>query len=257
LPSVGREKMQTFTNDGRERFNSVVTFRNRAELNSASKTVHVFCPDSTQELCLVALALLYASTERPTMVCESLHGPFRRIQRIVSRPQALNFRAGTSLVLHYRFEGGSGLLKTDDQTWHSLMKYVRHGALHIKHIHLLVDKGFWNIADWMLGPIAVLTQTSLRNCPSQTVFTNFLAEIAKIAAPAHRWRYHGRRYESDYDSSKDPDHTTHGTVLQITIDGIRSKEQQTFVRRLEWAIRRRRRARPLFYGLDRPYTRDD
>jgi hypothetical protein len=55
------------------------------------------------------------------------------------------------LVLHYSFEGGTGSIKTDDETWHELMIRIRHVASHIEEIHLTISQGFWNLARWRDG----------------------------------------------------------------------------------------------------------
>jgi len=205
----------------------------------------------------MALALLYASMARPTMVCESFHGPFTRIQRRVCPSNGLPYRSKTNLVLHYSFDGGAGFVKTDDETWHRLMSYIRHEASWIGHIHLLIGKGFWDIANWQLGTRGVLKQNSLRNSPNPKDYPNFLTKVAKIAAPADRWKNHYLRENggSDYDENEDENYSSRGTKLKITIDGTESKEQRIFVRRLEYWIRQIRRARPRFVGRDK-YTRD-
>jgi len=248
------------TKDDRDRNDGVVTFRNRAEFNSANKSIHVFYPHTADDLCLLVLALLYASTVKPTMVCESFHGPFHRIQCTVSERHALKYDSSTTLVLHYHFEDGSGFVKTDDELWRMLMNYIHHDAPHLTSMHLMIGKGFWRFADWRLGAVAVLKQTSLRNSNRDKEYPNFLANIAKIAAPADRWMDHTYRKQPDYDKSKDLDYSSHGTALQITIDGTESEEQQDSVRDLEKAIHDLRTARPLFRSTsdyEMVYTRED
>lgn len=180
------------------------------------------------------------------MVCESFHGPFHRILRTVSKPHALKYDSKTTLVLHYHFQGGSGFIKTDDELWRILMNHIRHEASHLRDIHLIIGKSFWEIADWRLGAAAVLRQTLLRTSDNNMGYPNFLANIAKIAAPADRWMDHHYRKEPDWDASKDVDYSSHGTALRITIDCAESQEQQDFVRKLEEVIHRLRTARPLF-----------
>lgn len=172
--------------DDKKRNDDVVTFRNRADFNSASKSVHVFFPHSTDDLHLETLALLYASTAKPTMVCECLHGPFHRIQRTVSKPHAIKYDSNTTLVLHYHFEGDSGSIKTDDELLRILFNHIRHGASHLTSIHLMIGKGFWELANWRRGAAAVLGQTSLHNNDRSMGYPNVLANVAKIAAPADR-----------------------------------------------------------------------
>jgi hypothetical protein len=151
------------------------------------------------------------------------------------------------LFLYYNFEGSIDFIKTDDEIWHELMNHNRHVAFHISEMHLMISKGFWNLARWRDGVQKVLEQNSLGNRPIPKNFPNFLTKIAKIAAPAPRWRNYDRKWEiDDYDPEKDSHYSSHGTKLHITIDGADSGERQTFVQELEEIIEETRRARPLF-----------
>jgi hypothetical protein len=149
--------------------------------------------------------------------------------------------------LHYNFEGSIGSIKTDDETWHELMIRIRHAASHISTIHLIISKSFWDLACWRDGVQAVLEQNFLGNRPIPKNHPNFLAKIAKIAAPAPCWRCHDRKWErDDYDREKDSHYSSHGTDLHITIDGADDGERQVFVRELEEIVEKMREARPLF-----------
>ena len=189
------------------------------------------------------------------MVCESLHLLLDRLQCKVSAPEKLRCSAKTTLVLYHLFDGARGLIKTDDETWNTLMNF-RHDASHLRSLHLKTEKSFWDIARWRDGAQEVLDQTSLRNISSDMEFPNFLAKVAKIAAPAPRWVDLSLQNRG-YDASEDPNCRIQGTVLQITIDGTDSGEQQKFVRELEDAINVLRTARPFFHWNGQLYTRTE
>lgn len=248
--------MYTISDSRRKWANKIVSFRYGMESGSVSDAVHFFCPDDTREFCLIVLGLLYLSKARPTMVCETLHLPLNQVQCKVSAPDKLRCGTNATLVLYHLFEGSRGFIKTDDEAWNNLMKHVRHKASHTNSVHLVIGRSFWDIALWRDGAQEVLHQTSLRNISSKMEYPNFLAKIAKIAAPAHRWKDFSLR-ELSYDASEDPHYSFEDTALQITIDGTESVEQLKFVRELEDEIHELRTARPLFHWRGEVYTRTE
>jgi hypothetical protein len=127
------------------------------------------------------------------------------------------------------------------------MNHICHAASHIKEIHLMISKGFWNLAHWRHGDRSVAEGVLIKDCLDTKNFPNFLTKIAKISAPAPRWRCHDRKWErDDYDPEQDSHYSSHGTNLHITIDGADSGERQAFVRELEEIVEKMREARPLF-----------
>jgi hypothetical protein len=224
-----------------------VTIRQTTEPEAPCGDVHVYCPESTQDTCLVVLALKYISTIRPTAINEYLHGPFEKTQCTVIGPSRLRCDPKTPLViLHYDFDGGTGFVKTDDGTWRELMNFIRHSASNIPHIHLYISKHFWDLARWKEGVAEVILQKSLRNTPNPHELHNFLVDIAKSAAPAPRWSNHERRFENNYDRQRDEHYCASGTTLRITIDDTDSEERRAFVQTLENTIGRMQYESPLF-----------
>jgi hypothetical protein len=235
-----------------------VTFRQNTDPKPPGGDVHVYCPESTRELCLAVLALSYISTARSAAINEYIHGPFDRTHCAVSSPDRLRYNSSTLLVLHYNFEGGIGSIRTDDETWHRLMKHIRHSASHILDIHLMISKRFWGLARWQDGAHKVLDQNSLCSGSNHRNFPNFLAKIAKIAAPASRWKNFSKEYgrgEKAYIPRRGPDYCSRGTTLRISIDGADSEERRRFVQELEEVIQEKREARPLFHWDGKVYTR--
>jgi hypothetical protein len=162
----------------------IVTIRQTTEPEAPGGDVHVYCPESTQDTCLIVLALQYISTTRSTAINEYLHGPFEETQCTVSGPSRLRCDSKTPLViLHYNFDGGTGFVKTDDGTWRELMNFIRYSASDIPHIHLYISKHFWDLARWREGVAEVILQKSLLNTPNLHELHNFLVDIAKSAAP--------------------------------------------------------------------------
>jgi hypothetical protein len=239
----------------------IVTFRHASEPEAPGGDVHVYCPESTRDTCLAALALQYISTTKPTVINEYIPRLFETTQCTVSGPSKLRCDSSTpSVVLHYNFEGGTGFVKTDDETWHEPMIFIRHSASDIPHIHLYISKRFWGLARWKEGIKEVILQKSLRNTPNPGNFYNFLTKIAKIAAPAPRWRNHERRVEINYNRQRDEYYCARGTTLRITIDGADCEERQAFVQKLEQTIGWMQYERPLFkwntfYNKVLTYTR--
>lgn len=254
-------------------FVSVVMFwdESPSKPTKLGESVSLFCPSVTGDGRLAAMSLFHINrtvNERPTGLCR---GPlpqtkchaYRHLYRTVndgkffdSDVQCEHLRTARVVVLHYDFESGNNFIQTDDKTWRDLMCYLRHAASYIPEIRLIVGKKFWDLANWDWGAKAVLDQRDLRGKGDYCGLPNFLATVAKIAAPADRWCVWGerevsRRNSEDYDPKRDRYYCAHGTRLQIIIDDTVSDEQKAFVTELTELVNSLREGRPLFRWYSR------
>lgn len=194
-------------------------------------------------MCILALMLLNTSVARPAVPGDHMYVPCDGLKCRVSELHNLRPASDAALVLHFRFEGAIGSIKTDDEAWHHLMKYIRHEHSYIPAVHLKIDKGFWQLACWRDGALAVVNQKTLRNSRNPHDFPNFLEKVARIAAPADRWmnfdtKKSAKQSGLEYDKDEDRYCRSDGTLLQITIDGTDSTDKQVFVQELEELIQR-------------------
>ncbi|KAM0724303.1 hypothetical protein Q7P37_000185 [Cladosporium fusiforme] len=141
------------------------------------------------------------------------------------------------LELSYHFKNEPEPIETSDKAWHELMCFIRHEASFIPLIHLHIGRGFWEIAAWRHEryeevPSIVIGQRNLHNEVYTEFQTNFLYEIAKIAAPCERSSRNIRCVD--------------GTRLEISIEQTEGDRRKEFVERLLRTIDLRRRNRPLF-----------
>jgi hypothetical protein len=162
--------------------------------STTSQDIHIYCPGDTRPLSLASLTLHYISTVRPTAMKDSLHGTFYGILCTTSSPDKLKHTFSTTLVPHYHFSHEQGTLKTDEKLWHRLITHIRHTASDIPQIHLIAGRNFWDFSCWKSVASEVLDcGRCCNNFPRGRDRSNFLAVIAKIAAPALRFHIRKRR----------------------------------------------------------------
>lgn len=255
----------------RKIFSCVVTFWYQIPSNlfKSSGTVYLYCPKSTGPWHLATLAWLHVNRDVQDRLTYYCQGPLDRAQCHVSNADRYitqfqgkipHLSSANTVVLHYNFKSDRGFLATNDETWHNLLAYLRHEASHISDVHLIIDKGFWDLALDGHGVTAVLAQNGLRNSPNPRRFPNFLTKVTMIAAPASRWYDHDlkrtRESKDDYDLDEDYNHCAQGTRLEISIEGAVSEERQAFVRRLARRIDKMRVERPFHHWNACTYTRE-
>lgn len=149
----------------------------------------------------------------------------------------------TQVDLFYHFRNEPLVVETNGEALHSLMSEIRHKFAYIPRMHVHVGHGFWAKADWAKGPAAVTGQRSLRDDGEYR--PPFPCDIAKVAAPADRWKDH-----EDLGT-----HCTRGTEVEISIEGTMSEEEVEFVEQLNEEILRRGRTRPFYHkSLESPYV---
>lgn len=138
------------------------------------------------------------------------------------------------VVLYYHFDNEPNVVETRDRAWRSLMRCIRHEFSCIPAICLRIGSHFWEKARWELGASTVIEQESL--CNDRSGEENFLHHLAKIAAPADRWR--GCPHGSP--------HRKNGTTFRLFINSTTKDEQKKFLSDLRREIEKRRELRPLF-----------